>query len=211
MKTGIRTLFAMTAGIALLAAASSYWAGEQASQDDKAAAEARVATFMSYRLAQSLKALAAGHELTMNEFYSTVLEFPAYQKKSAAQKAAIESELATLIDLQINDTAAADVLSRLFKEMDRFRLDLEKAMTGEETDWDAAREALFKMNVLSVQAIQQADFLGQSASQRAAEADAARQYRQSQALLWQRVATLLALLASMLLAYGALRAKPCAS
>lgn len=211
MKTGIRTLFAMTAGIALLAAASSYWAGEQASQGDKAAAEARVATFMSYRLAQSLKALAAGYELTMNEFYSTVLEFPAYQEKSAAQKTAIESELAALVDLQINDTAAADELGRLFKEMDRFRLDLEKAMTGEETDWDAAREALFKMNVLSVQAIQQADFLGQSASQRAAEADAVQQNRQSQALLWQRAATLLALLAGMLLVYGALRAKSCAS
>lgn len=99
MKFGIRTLFATAAGVALLAAASSYWAGEQVGRDDKAAADARVATFMSYRLAQSLKALAAGHELTMNEFYSTVLEFPAYQKKSAAQKAAIESELAVLVDL----------------------------------------------------------------------------------------------------------------
>ncbi|MDP3421755.1 MAG: hypothetical protein Q8S10_12630 [Thiobacillus sp.] len=207
MKSGIRTLFAITAGVALLAAASSHWAGEQVSRDDKAAADARVATFMSYRLAQSLKALAAGHELTMNEFYSTVLEFPAYQKKSAAQKAVIEGELAALVDLQANDAAAAGELARLFKAMDRFRLDLEKAMTGDETDWDAAREALFKMNVLSVQAIQQADFLGQSANQRAAEADAGRQARQSQALLWLRVTTLLALFAGVLLVYGALRAK----
>jgi hypothetical protein len=211
MKRGIRTLFALAALIALAATGASYWAGEQIGMSGKAAADARTATFKSYRIAQSLKALAAGHELTMNEFYSTVLEFPAYQKKSVAQKAAIESDLTALVDLHEGDAAAAAELTRLFQAMGGFRLDLESAMTADETDWEGAREALFKLNVLSVQAIQQADFLGQSASQRAAALDASGQTRQSQALLWQRIATLLALLAGVLLVYGALRANPRAS
>ena len=100
MKFGIRTLSAMVAIIALIAAGLSYWAGEQVGMAGKAGNDARDATFKSYRIAQSLKSLAAGYELTMNEFYSTVLEFPAYQKKSAAQKTAIESELSALATLQ---------------------------------------------------------------------------------------------------------------
>lgn len=51
MKFGIRTLSAMAG---------------------KEGGDAREATFQSYRIAQSLKSLAAGYELTMNEFYSTV-------------------------------------------------------------------------------------------------------------------------------------------
>jgi hypothetical protein len=205
MKLGIRTLFTLAALIALIAAASSYWAGEQISRADKTAVDARAATFKSYRNAQTLKALAAGHELTMNEFYSTVLEFPAYQKKSTAQKVAIENELTSLVDLQEDDAVAAAELARLFTAMDGFRVDLESAMTGDETDWDAAREALFKLNVLSVQAIQQADFLGQSASQRASVLDTGLQTQQSRALLWLRITMVLALLVVALLFYGSRR------
>lgn len=208
MKFGNRTVFTLAAVIALVAAASAYWAGEQITRADQTAADARAATFKSYRIAQSLKAMAAGHELTMNEFYSTVLNLPSYQKKSAAQKSAIELELAALADLHEGDEAAAAELARLFQEMDGFRLNLESAMTGEETDWDAAREALFKLNVLSVQAIQQADFLGQSASQRASGLDGRWQVQQSSALRWLHVTTALALLAAALVGYGALRTKP---
>lgn len=205
MKPGIRISPILAALIALIAAGSSYWAGEHISRADNTAGDARAATFKSYRIAQSLKALAAGHELTMNEFYSTVLELPAYQKKSAAQKAAIENELTALVDLQEGDAAAATELARLFTVMDGFRLDLENAMTGGETDWDAAREALFKLNVVSVQAIQQADFLGQSASQRASVLDTGLQAQQSRALLWLRITMALVLLVAALLFYGSLR------
>jgi hypothetical protein len=208
MKLLNRTVFTLAAVIALIAVGSSYWASEHINRADKSAGDARTATFKSFRVAQSLKAMAAGHELTMNEFYSTVLEFPAYQKKSAAQKTAIELELAALAGLHEGDEAATAELARLFKEMDGFRLDLESAMTGGETDWDAAREALFKLNVLSVQAIQQADFLAQSASQRASALDSGWQARQSDAMLWLHITTALALLAGILIMYGSLRTKP---
>lgn len=205
MKFGIRILFILATLFALAAAGSSYRAGEQISMTSKTSDDARTATFKSYRIMQSLKAMAAGYELTMNEFYSTVLEFPAYQAKSAAQKAAIESDLAALADLHKSDDVAE--LARTFQAMDGFRLALEKAMTANEKDWDGAREALFKLNILSVQTIQKADFLSQSASQHAAELVASSQSQQSLALQWQRITTLLALLSGMLLAYGVLRAK----
>ena len=80
MKLSIRTLSVLAALITLSAAGLSYWAGEQINLAGKESGDAREATFKSYRAAQSLKALTAGYELTMNEFYSTVLEFPAYQK-----------------------------------------------------------------------------------------------------------------------------------
>jgi len=141
----------------------------------------------------------------MNEFYSTVLEFPAYQKKSTEQRAAIERELAALATLQEGGATTATELTRIYKEMDSFRLGLENAMTSEEKDWDRAREALFKINVLSTQAIHQADLLGQSTNERAAALDMSGQASQSQALLLLRIATALALLAGVMLLFGSLR------
>ena len=208
MKLGNRTLFILTALTALVAAGSSFWSGEEFARAGQSAEDARTATFQTYRVTQSLKALTAGYELTMNEFYSTVLKFPAYQKKADAQQAAIASELSTLAALQTGDQAAVSTLTTHLKGMARFRADLEKSLISGEEDWDAAREALFKLNVLSVQAIQQADFLGESASQRAALLDQDWQARRAEATQWQRVATGLVLLACALLVYGALRARP---
>jgi len=205
MKFSFRTVSAIAAIIALIAAGFSYWAGEQVSMAGKEAGDAREATFKSYRVAQSVKSLAAGYELTMNEFYSTVLEFPAYQKKSTEQRAAIERELAALATLQEGGATTATELTRIYKEMDSFRLGLENAMTSEEKDWDRAREALFKINVLSTQAIHQADLLGQSTNERAAALDMSGQASQSQALLLLRIATALALLAGVMLLFGSLR------
>ncbi|MBT9613567.1 MAG: hypothetical protein IV108_09930 [Burkholderiales bacterium] len=205
MKLSIRTVSAMAALIALIAAGLSYWAGEQIIMAGKGGGDAREATFKSYRITQSLKSLAAGYELTMNEFYSTVLAFPAYQKKSAAQRIAIERELAALATLQEGGAATVAELTRLYKEMDSFRLGLESAMTSADKDWDRAREALFKMNVLSTQAIHQADSLGQSASERATALDMHWQTYQSHSLLLLRITTALALLAGSMLLFGALR------
>ena len=207
MKPGILSFSTLAAVVALLVAGLSFWAGQQISVAGKTADAAREATFQSYRIAQSLKALAAGYELTMNEFYSTVLTYPVYQKKSAAQKAAIELELAALNNLHEGDTATVAVLSQRFKQMEGFRQELDGAMTSDEKDWDRAREALFKLNVLSVQVIQQADFLGNSASERATALDARWQAQQSQAILLLNVTTALAVLVGVMLVFGAMRAR----
>ena len=207
MKPGIRSFSTLVAIAALIVAGLSFWAGQQIGMAGKTADVAREATFQSYRIAQSLKALAAGYELTMNEFYSTVLAYPAYQKKSAAQKAAIELELAALDGLHEGDTATVAELSQRFKEMEGFRQELDGAMTRDEQDWDRAREALFKLNVLSVQAIQQADFLGRSASERATALDTSRQAQQSQSILLLNVTTALAVLVGVMLVFGSMRAR----
>jgi len=206
MKLGSRSFTLLVAIIALIVAGLSFWTGQQINAAGKTADAAREATFKSYRIAQSLKALAAGYELTMNEFYSTVLTYPVYQKKSAAQKAAIELELAALNNLHEGDTATVTELTQRFKQMEGFRQELDGAMTGDEQDWDRAREALFKLNVLSVQAIQQADFLGRSASERAASLDISWQAQQSQSILLLNVTTALAVLVGVMLVFGALRA-----
>ena len=78
-------------------------------------------------------------------------------------------------------------------------------MTRDEQDWDRAREALFKLNVLSVQAIQQADFLGISASERATALDTRWQAQQSQSIRLLNITTALAVLVGVLLMVGALR------
>ena len=205
MKLGIRFFSTSATLIALIVASLSFWSGQQISMAGKTADAAREATFKSYRIAQSLKALAAGYELTMNELYSTTLAFPVYQKKSAAQKVAIERELAALHDLHEGDTAAVVELTQRFREMERFRQELERAMTRDEQDWDRAREALFKLNVLSVQAIQQADFLGISASERATALDTRWQAQQSQSIRLLNITTALAVLVGVLLMFGALR------
>lgn len=206
MKSGIRTFSTLAAIVALVVAGLSFWAGQQISMAGKTADAAREATFKSYRISQSLKALAAGYELTMNEFYSTVLAYPAYQKKSASQKAAIELELAALDALHEGDTATVAELTQRFKQMEGFRQELDGAMTSEEQDWDRAREALFKLNVLSVQAIQQADFLGRSASERAMSLDISWQAQQSQSILLLRTTTALAVLVGVMLVFGIMRA-----
>lgn len=78
-------------------------------------------------------------------------------------------------------------------------------MTSADKDWDRAREALFKINVLSTQAIYQADLLGQSASERATALDISGQAHQAQALLLLRIAALLALVTGGAMLLGTLR------
>ncbi|MBT9568546.1 MAG: hypothetical protein IV085_09640 [Thiobacillus sp.] len=206
MKPGIRSFSTLIAIVALIMAGLSFWAGQKISMAGKTAEAAREVTFKSYRIAQSLKALAAGYELTMNEFYSTVLTYPVYREKSAAQKIAIESELAALEGLHQGDTATVVELTQRFREMENFRQELDSALTRDEQDWDRAREALYKLNVLSVQAIQQADFLGRSASERATSLDSRWQAQQSQSILLLNVVTALAALVGVLLVFSALRA-----
>lgn len=206
MQPSIRTLSGALGLLAFVAAGSSYWAGEQVGMATKESGVARDATFKSYRIAQSLKSITAGYELTMNEFYSTVLTFPAYQKKVMEHKAALDQNLAVLSSLQEGGAPTATELTKIYTEMSQFRMSLEAAMTGTEKDWDRAREALFKMNVLSTRAIYQADLLGQSASERATALDTRWQAYQAQALLYLRIAAALSLALGVALVFGVLSA-----
>jgi len=204
MQLSLRTLSGALGLLAFIAAGLSYWAGEQVGMATKESGVARDATFKSYRIAQSLKSITAGYELTMNEFYSTVLTFPAYQKKVMEHKAALDQNLAALSSMQEGAAATATELTKIYSEMNNFRMSLEAAMTSTEKDWDRAREALFKMNVLSTRAIHQADLLGQSASERATTLDMHWQAYQAQALLYLRIAAALSLVLGVALVFGVL-------
>lgn len=193
MKIGFRTGVGLVGVVVLVAAGLIYSADGSISMAGKAADGAREATFHSYRSTQSLKSLANGYELTINEYYSTVLDLPVYQKRAAAQKAAIDRELETLSALREADAAAVGELRAAFGEMEQFRLALERALSGPSRDWDAAREALFKLNVASARAAQQADLLAGGAEQRASSMDAAWRGHESEALMLLRVALGLAL------------------
>lgn len=206
MNLGIRTMAVVAAVLTLVAAGLVYSASDRLSLAGKAAGEARSATLHAYRIAQALKSLANGYELAMNEYYSTVLEFPAYRQKAADHQAAIQRELAMLGKLGAGDAGAVAELNRAFKEMESFRAALESALSAADRDWDGAREALFKLNVVSVRAIQQADILARIADERAVALDKGWLDHQAQALTMLRGAMLAALAAGLLIAVGAFRA-----
>lgn len=206
MQLSLRTLSGALGLLAFIAAGLSFWAGEQVGMSMTESGVARDATFKSYRIAQSLKSITAGYELTMNEFYSTVLTFPAYQKKVMGHKTALDQNLAALSSMQEGGAATATELTKIYSEMHNFRMSLEAAMTSTDKDWDRAREALFKMNVLSTRAIHQADLLGQSASERATTLDTRWQTHQAQALLYLRIAAALSLMLGVALIFGVLSA-----
>lgn len=166
MKLCMRTLAGICLMLALAISGLVYVAGDRLQTSGLASKAALSASLDAYRHAQALKAHAASYELTMNEFYSTVLEYPSYQKKFSEQKAAIDRELSMLGSSE-DSAPAVKALSRIYREMDTFRMALESALTASDKDWDGAREALYKLNVLSVQAIAQADLLAQLSQDRA--------------------------------------------
>jgi len=110
--------------------------------------------------------------------------------------------LSTLPD---SDAKAIADIRKLYKDIDTYRLDLEKALNAPAgQDWERAREALYKMNVLSVQAIHRADEIGKFANDRAITLDKRWQADGSQALFLLRAAMILALVAAAVLLIGAL-------
>jgi hypothetical protein len=205
MKLNIRSVAVVSAVLVLVVAGLVYTATERLGMAGKEAGEARAATLQSYRIAQALKSLANGYELAMNEYYSTVLEFQVYRQKAADHHAAIERELATLAKLGAGDANAVAELNRAFKEMESFRIALETALSAENKDWDGAREALFKLNVVSVRAIRQADILARIASERAVALDQSWLEHQARALPALHGAMGTALVAGVLLLVGAFR------
>jgi len=182
-----------------------YAAGDRMTQAEKALTESRAATLHTHRIAQSLKSLANAYELAMNEYYSTVLEYPAYRRKAGAHQASIAAELAALARMQAAGAGMLTELNGAFREMETYRAALESALAGEDKDWDAAREALFKVNVVSVRAIQQADLLARVANEQAAALDTGWQAHQAGALTLLRVAMGLALGLAGLGVAGAVR------
>lgn len=201
MKLCMRTLAGISLMLALAISGLVYVAGDRLQTSGQASKAALSASLDAYRHAQALKAHAASYELTMNEFYSTVLEYPSYQKKFSEQKAAIDRELSMLGSSE-DSARAVKELSRIYREMDTFRMALESALTASDKDWDGAREALYKLNVLSVQVIAQADLLAQLSREQAARLEQNWQAELSQALPMLYLATVLAALIAITLIMG---------
>lgn len=205
MKFSIRYIAIFAALIILAVSVLAYQVSDQMQTANLGAQNAREASLSSYRAAQSLKALTAGYELTMNEFYSTVLDFGAYQKKANEQRAAIEHELGILSKLPDSDAKSNVEISKLYQNIDVYRGSLEKALAGAEgQDWDRAREALYKANVLSVQAIHRADVIAKLAQDHALSLDKRWQSDGSQAQFLLRIVMILSLAASIILLLGAI-------
>ena len=78
-------------------------------------------------------------------------------------------------------------------------------MAAPEKDRDRARKALYKLNVISVQAIHRADALGQIANESATTLDQGWQAQQSDALQLLRIATLISLVTGVAFLFGAVR------
>lgn len=202
MKSSIRVIAVAGIILVLIAAGLIHASSDRLDMAGTAAGEGREATLHSYRIAQSLKSLSNGYELAMNEYYSTVLAFDVYRQKAADHQAAIERDLTALKQLRAGDANAVTELTRAFKEMETFRIALEGALSSVDKDWDGAREALFKLNVVSVRAIQQADNLARIADERAVALDRDWQEHQSKALTMLRVAMAATLAAVALIAFG---------
>jgi len=101
-----------------------------------------------------LQALTVNYELTLNEYYSTVIEEKRYLEKSSNLRQAIDTELTRLSALREREyTQASNELRNLMDNIEKHRSQLDEAMLANNRDWDAAREALFKINILSTQAI----------------------------------------------------------
>jgi hypothetical protein len=187
--------------VALLAAVSAglvYQANVHLNTADKALSEAREATFHTYRIAQTIKSLIHGYELSINEYYSTALSYPSYQKKSVEFKLAMQAELSDLERLKAGDADTVADLKETLGEMENMRVELEGALASENKNWDLAREALYKLTLVSVRAAQPSDLLANVAEKRAIAMGAVWSDQQSQALLKMRIALLLVLGAGVL-------------
>jgi hypothetical protein len=205
MKLGIRTGSSIILIVVAIAIGLVYSAVERIGLAGEAGAESREASLHTYRSAQALKSLIHGYELTINEYYSTVLEFPEYQKKATALKAAIDGELAALERLNTRPETEVAKLKASINEIDALRLELEGALSGPDKDWDLAREALYKLNLVSLQAVQSPDIIARVAEEQAVAMDAAWEGHQSQALLFLNIGLIAALLAAVLALVGAVR------
>jgi len=196
---------ALVALLAVISAGFAYQASHHLGNAGKAAAEARVATFHTYRIAQKIYSLIHGYELSINEYYSTALKQSDYLKKSDEFKTSIEAELAALDALKTSDATTVGELKAALKEIEMMRTELENALASENKNWDLAREALYKLTIVSVRASQPSELLAKVAGEQATALDKTWGEYQAQALMNMRIAMALALAACGLAVTGFFR------
>ncbi len=207
MKLGARSGSFIVAGAVLVAAGLVYSASEHVYKADMSAAQARVSTLQTYRIAQSIKSLVYGYQLTINEYYSTVLEYQDYQGKVLQQKEAIDKEMAALEKLETGDATAVGDLKSALQEIEGLRLELESALARPDKNWDLAREALFKLNVVSIRAVQPADRIARIAGENTEKMSETWEGQQSQALAVLRIVLPLLVLTGVFAAFTGFRIK----
>lgn len=134
---------------------------------DKVATELTSTNRNASLLVLRLQALTVNFELTLNEYYATVIDEKRYLEKSLNLRQAIDTELSRLSALpELDYTQASNELKNLMSDIEKHRSQLDKAMVASDRDWDAAREALFKINILSTQAIKIASEITKSSEAR---------------------------------------------
>ena len=181
MKLGIRAGASIIVVAAAIVVALVYTATNRIDMAAAAGVESRAASLHTYRSAQVLKSLIHGYELAINEYYSTVLEYPDYQRKVEGFKASIDNELAALEKRNTRPETEVARLKSSIKEMEGLRLELEGALAGDSKDWDLAREVLYKINLVSIQTVQSPDIIARVAEEQALAMDAALKDSQIQA------------------------------
>lgn len=203
--SGLRYGAALLAVLAFVSAGFAYQANQRLTAATEAAVESREATFHTYRIAQMIQSLIHGYVLTINEYYSTALKYPDYAEKAGQFKVAIDRELLALENLKTGDAGTVAALKEALREVEGMRVELERALASEDRDWDLAREALYKLTVVSVRATQPSELLASVAEQKAGAQDAVMSEQQSQAQVAMRIALLLALGAGVLATVGFFR------
>jgi hypothetical protein len=164
----LRSLISLApVAIILLVAGLCFAALQKPDLAAKSSEEISLTSLESNRLVHRLQSLTIAYELTINEYYSTVINLARYKEKSSALRLAIDSELAKLAKLPgSGNINAAKEIQRLTAEIDTFRISFDRALDENNQDWDAARESLFKINILSAQAIELAAKLAESSKER---------------------------------------------
>lgn len=149
------SLASLLTALAVLILAGLTWRNldEASSQNASLRKTAQSASQLTYRL----QALTTAYELTLNEYYSTVIDETRYREKVVQLLHAIESDIARLAKLDARENQlTSNELTQQLAEMEKRRTQLNQAMLEPTRDWDVAREALFKINILSTQAIETA-------------------------------------------------------
>jgi hypothetical protein len=166
MTTQIRILSSAQLLLGLLVLSLSMFALQNIGQATQHADELRHSPRIAVQLSYRLQSLTTAYELVLNEYYSTVIDETRYRTKLGSLQLSIDSDIATLGALSKPEYAAAGhEIRRSIGDIEKYRQLLDKAMQEGSRDWDAAREALFKVNILSTQAIEVASRLAKASTE----------------------------------------------
>lgn len=166
MTTQTRILPSVQLLLVLLILSLSMFALQNIGQATQHADELRHSPRIAVQLSYRLQSLTTAYELVLNEYYSTVIDEKRYHTKVSTLQQLIDGDVATLGALSKPEYAAAGhEIRRSLGEIEKFRQRLDKAMQEGSRDWDAAREALFKVNILSTQAIEVASRVAKASAE----------------------------------------------